>query len=369
MRGKILPCGRRAVPGQPFLFGAGLASYKSRHGRSQFPARTGLTRGRWKFLFISVVFYSGRANIPARTYASCIFTGSTMNGTEGASSPPSRLRFTGQRNQPRQGQLSIDSLGQDPVMMIPRFLFASLCALGSLTFVAHGGNVEWRGYLHFVLGAGRVGHLSDGINASMEVTGYYYVTPTVVRGFLREADGTITTFSVAGGVWTQPEGINAAGNITGFYQPGLQDGHGVPPQGFLRYADGHIILIEAPQALLCCGSRARKHQRFRRNYGNLHSGRSRPLLPGQSAGVLTNIQVPDGGSPRGDSHQCKRVRRGLISGSLGYTGFVAHPDGYWAEIAIPVVACSCFTANHSRRHQCSGHGRGLVLQRHLHRRP
>ena len=78
------------------------------------------------------------------------------------------------------------------------------------------------------------------INASMEVTGYYYVTPTVVRGFLREADGTIDTFDVAGGNGTQPEGINAAGNITGFYYGGA----GGTPRGFLRYADGRITTLD-----------------------------------------------------------------------------------------------------------------------------
>ncbi len=78
---------------------------------------------------------------------------------------------------------------------------------------------QWRGYLRFVFCAGRVRHISVSINASMEVTGYYYVSPTAARGFLREEDGTITTFDVAGTIWTQPEGINAAGDITGFFQP------------------------------------------------------------------------------------------------------------------------------------------------------
>jgi hypothetical protein len=85
------------------------------------------------------------------------------------------------------------------------------------------------------------------INASMAVTGYYYVSPAVTRGFLRDADGTITTFDVGGAVWTEPESINAAGNITGFYQlpAGLQQGPygltgGQPEVVLLRFHDaGH----------------------------------------------------------------------------------------------------------------------------------
>lgn len=41
------------------------------------------------------------------------------------------------------------------------------------------------------------------IDDSTAVTGYFYVSSTVTRGFLREADGTITTFDVLGGLWTE----------------------------------------------------------------------------------------------------------------------------------------------------------------------
>jgi hypothetical protein len=97
------------------------------------------------------------------------------------------------------------------------------------------------------------------INASMTVTGYYYVahyTPTYLRGFVRNADGAITTFDVGVAfglgdetVWTIPESINAAGDITGFYQyppvgpPGDAWGQIAPVEGFLRYADGGTTAI------------------------------------------------------------------------------------------------------------------------------
>jgi len=232
-------------------------------------------------------------------------------------------------------QLSIDSLGQDPVMMIPRFMFAALCALGSLTCVAHGGNVNGEAtYISFSV-PGAFGTYPTGINASMEVTGYYSASSTV-RGFLREADGTITTFAVGGATSTVPEGINAAGDITGYYQPGLQGGAGAPVQGFLRYADGHIIIIEAPGAYYAVGAQPVSISDFDEIAGTYIAA-----VPGvftrSGAGVLTNIQAPGGGSTVATAINAS----GSVVGYSGYTGFVAHPDGYWAEIAIPVLpGCS-----------------------------
>jgi hypothetical protein len=63
---------------------------------------------------------------------------------------------------------------------------------------------------------GGVGTYPMSINASMTVTGYNNVSATVARGFVREADGAITTFNVPGAIWTEPEGINVLGDITGF---------------------------------------------------------------------------------------------------------------------------------------------------------
>jgi hypothetical protein len=143
--------------------------------------------------------------------------------------------------------------------MIPRFMVAALCLFGPLTCVAHGGSINGEAtYISFSV-PGALGTYPMSINASMEVTGYYnvaHVTPTYLRGFVRAADGAITTFDVGvpfgieeGTVWTVPESINAAGDITGFYQyppvgpPGDTWGEIAPVEGFLRYADGHTIDI------------------------------------------------------------------------------------------------------------------------------
>jgi hypothetical protein len=83
------------------------------------------------------------------------------------------------------------------------------------------------------------------INDLMVVTGYYITKWGAIRGFVRDADGTITTFAVRGAQSTQPVSINHAGDITGYYllpAPSTYQGsfYGAVPQGFVRTADGAI---------------------------------------------------------------------------------------------------------------------------------
>jgi hypothetical protein len=105
-------------------------------------------------------------------------------------------------------------------------------------------------YLSFQV-PGALGTYPMSINASMAVTGYYYVSSTVALGFLRDADGTITTFSVRDGVWTEPESINAAGDVTGYYEDFPAQSTGFPgglPHGFIRYADGRTVTFNPPMS-------------------------------------------------------------------------------------------------------------------------
>src|SRR6202021_4195373 len=99
--------------------------------------------------------------------------------------------------------------------MISRFVVAALCLLGPLTCVAYAGNINGEAtYISFSV-PGALGTYPTGINASLEVTGYYNTSPLVARGFLREADGTITTFGVAGAAVTPPGSTHPPGGSTG----------------------------------------------------------------------------------------------------------------------------------------------------------
>ncbi len=217
--------------------------------------------------------------------------------------------------------------------MFSRSMVAALCVLGPLTCAAHGGGINGEAtYISFSV-PGALGTYPMSINASMTITGYYYVTPAVTRGFLRDADGTITTFDVAGGVWTEPEGINAAGNITGFYE--LVAG---VPQGFLRYADGHIITFDGPPAEKGMPLEAQpvSISDFDDIAGNFPYPASLPSVFTRSgAGLFNTIQAPYDVWTVATAINASGAVVGYSQGELGYTGFVAHPDGYWAEIAIP----------------------------------
>jgi hypothetical protein len=71
------------------------------------------------------------------------------------------------------------------------------------------------------------------INSAGEITGQYgpLNSPT---GFVRAADGTITTFAPAQSNWgVVPGGLNDAGSITGFYVDMNGFSH-----GFVRHPDG-----------------------------------------------------------------------------------------------------------------------------------
>jgi uncharacterized membrane protein len=221
--------------------------------------------------------------------------------------------------------------------MISRSLVAALCVLGPLTCVAHGGNINGEAtYISFSV-PGALGTYPTGINASMQVTGSYSAGPLVQRGFLREADGTITTFDVAGATATQPESINAAGDITGSY---IDEGYAA--QGFLRYADGRIITFAANQTAPFTALMPAAINDFDEIAGN-YVNHSATAFTRSRAGVFTTIAVPNGGGIATAINASGSVV-GFYStggGNAVFTGFVAHPDGYWEQIGFPgSPACS-----------------------------
>ena len=96
--------------------------------------------------------------------------------------------------------------------------------------------------------------IPNSINASGTVTGYYFhprklgIPP--VHGFLRDRDGTFTTFSVPGAteseLGTLPLSINQAGAVTGVFETGDRRALNVERRGFLRHPDGTVIAFDVP---------------------------------------------------------------------------------------------------------------------------
>jgi hypothetical protein len=243
-----------------------------------------------------------------------------MDGTEGASSPAFMAPLH-RSCETSHGRIApFDSLDQDSRKMIPRFMVAALCVLGPLTCAAQGpAESSEVTYISFSV-AGALGTHPTGINASMVVTGYYYVTPTLARGFLREADGTITTFDVAGAIWTEPDGINAAGNITGFYE--LVAG---VPQGFPRYADGHIITFDPSPAQKGMPLEAQpvSISDFDAIAGNYPFPLAAPSVFTRSGGGVFNTSGPHSVQPTGqcDSHQREGGPWWVIGGTPRHWAF------------------------------------------------
>jgi hypothetical protein len=82
------------------------------------------------------------------------------------------------------------------------------------------------------------------INETRMITGYYISKSGVTSGFVRDEEGHITTFAVPESVLTEPVSINTAGEITGYYQAaGPNPSTPGNPQGFIRSADGTITTL------------------------------------------------------------------------------------------------------------------------------
>jgi hypothetical protein len=232
--------------------------------------------------------------------------------------------------------------------MIPRFMVFALCMLGSLTCVAHGGNINGEATFISFSVPGGLGTYPMSINASMEVSGYYNVSATEARGFLREADGTITTFNVPGAIWTEPEGINAAGDIAGSYE--LVAGI---PRGFLRYADGRLITFDPPPSVegMPLQSQPISISDFDDiagtylyawvNFGTTTYPPQPAVFTRSRAGVFNTIPPQATFGPGFSSFWATAINWsgavvGYFTGDVPIeSGFVAHPDGYFGQFAVP----------------------------------
>jgi hypothetical protein len=195
-------------------------------------------------------------------------------------------------------------------------------------------------YLSFEV-PGALGTYPVSVNDSMVVTGYYYVSPTVTAGFLREPDGAITTFSVLGSVWTEPESINAAGDVTGFYEVVA----GVP-QGFVRYSTGRIVTFDPPIGFKFNPPEAQPVSV--NDFGVIAGNYPFPLSAADgftrsAAGEFTNFGF-------GDGADYETVVTGLnASGTVvGYfavdsnrSSFIRHPDGFLIQFDVPVDLGEC----------------------------
>jgi hypothetical protein len=83
----------------------------------------------------------------------------------------------------------------------------------------------------------------NAINPAGTVTGYFEDASFVSHGFLRTSDGTITVFDPPGSTGTGAGGINPTGTIVGSFV----NSSGV--HGFLRDPNGTITVYDAPGSM------------------------------------------------------------------------------------------------------------------------
>jgi hypothetical protein len=98
------------------------------------------------------------------------------------------------------------------------------------------------------------GTLAFAIGRSGVVMGEYIDASTVIHGFLRSREGTVTSFDAPGagvgpGQGTQPFSINPEGVITGYYTDSSGLSH-----GFVRARDRDFITFDAPGAGIPAGT-------------------------------------------------------------------------------------------------------------------
>jgi len=86
-----------------------------------------------------------------------------------------------------------------------------------------------------------IGTYVSSMNSKGEITGWYFGTDQVYHGFVRAARGAFTTFEISD-VELFPGSINSNGEVAGDYTT-VSDS---VPQGFVRSADGVITLFEVP---------------------------------------------------------------------------------------------------------------------------
>jgi hypothetical protein len=139
---------------------------------------------------------------------------------------------------------------------------------------------------------------------------------------------------VGGATATVPDSINAAGEITGYYTMPLVS----TELGFLRYADGRILTFDTNQTNRELGFLPAGINDFGEIAGN-YVDQGTAAATRSRAGVFSNVVLGPPGGPVGTATAINASGSvvGFYEGTPSslFTGFVAHPDGYWAKIQAP----------------------------------
>ena len=180
------------------------------------------------------------------------------------------------------------------------------------------------------------GTFALGINPAGAITGYYQDADFGYHGFVRAADGTITTFDAPDDVGgTFPQGINPAGTITGYYQDADFFGH-----GFLRSPDGVITTFDPPGSIFTSAISINPAGAITGNYEDektvIHGFLRAPDgtfttfdAPGAGTGFLQGTYA-SGINPWGEISGCYIDAR-----AVGHHAFIRARDGALTTFDVP----------------------------------
>ena len=167
----------------------------------------------------------------------------------------------------------------------------SINGKGSITGLYFDGSGAVHGFVRAADGtittfdAPGFGTSPQGINNKRSITGRYEDSSNVEHGFVRAADGTTTTFDPSGSTATVPVSINRKGSIVGSYRDSGNVGH-----GFVRAADGTITTFDAPGSIATGARSINDHGAIAGSYadsGNIIHGFVRA-----SDGTITTFDPP-----------------------------------------------------------------------------
>jgi hypothetical protein len=172
------------------------------------------------------------------------------------------------------------------------------------------------------------------LNASSASTGYYVDSNFYSHGFVRAADGTITTFDADGPTsYTQATAINREGAIVGYYlNPKTQ----MTSKGFLREAGGAIRKFSAGGA-----STGVQGLNDHGDAVGIFAAKDHHITAYLRApdGRITEIRDPKAGKESGEGTYAFAINNGgVIAGQYvgkGAHGYVRSPDGTFTNFDAP----------------------------------
>jgi hypothetical protein len=187
------------------------------------------------------------------------------------------------------------------------------------------------------------GTAAQAINDAGVVAGSYFDASGEGHGFLRSAEGKITTFDApsSGGSGTTPIALNLEGAVVGFYM-----NTDLVFRAFLRSPNGKITTFAGPHACAlptsdnCFGNEASNINVFGTVAGNFEDNSANFVGHGMIRhpdGSIVAFEAPGAGSGSGDGTGCPGCFAGLnIWGTTAATftdssntnhGYIRNPDG------------------------------------------